>query len=185
MLDRKRIFIISVFIILIIAIITGVYIFTKNTGENNQITEYTPQEEITDSQLRQTLVTLYFKNGNTLMPEARLIDVKELIENPYQKILNMLMEGPKNEKLENTIPQGTKIKNIEKIGETLILDFSEEFILNHIGGEIEEKLTIQAIVKTLTELTEINRIKIKINGEENKEFKDGVIKFNIIFNREF
>ena len=185
MLDRKRILIISIFIIFIIVAITGVYIFTKNKDKNNPITEYTPQEEITDSQLRQTLVTLYFKSSNNLMPEARIIDVKELIENPYQKILKMLIEGPKNESLKNTIPEGTKIKNIEKIGETLILDLSEEFILNHIGGEIEEKLTIQALVKTLTELTEINEIKIKINGEENKEFKDGAIKFNVIFDRNF
>ena len=185
MLDRKRILIISIFIIFIIAIIMGVYLFTKNKEKNNQITEYIPQEEITDSQLRQTLVTLYFKSENTLIPEARLIDVKELIENPYQKILNMLIEGPKNENLKNTIPEGTKIKNIEKIGEVLILDLSEEFILNHIGGEEEEKLTIQAIVKTMTELTEINGIKIKINGEENKEFDDGVIKFNIIFSKKF
>ena len=185
MLDKKRVLIISIFIILIITIITGVIIVTKNKDENNKLSEYTPQEEITDSQLRQTLVTLYFKSENTLMPEARLIDVKELIENPYQKILNMLIEGPKNTSLKNTIPEGTKIKNIEKVGETLIIDFSEEFILNHIGGETEEKLTIKAIVKTLSELTEINGIKIKINGQDNKEFKDGTIKFNVTFDRNF
>ena len=183
MLDKKRIIIISIFIFFIITIIMGVYVFIKN--KNNKIIEYTPQEEITDSQLRQTLVTLYFKSENILMPEARFIDVKELIENPYEKIFNMLIEGPKNEKLKNTIPEGTKIKNIEKLGDVLILDLSEEFILNHIGGIEEEKLTIKAIVKTLTELTEINEIKIKINGEENKGFKDGAINFNETFNGEF
>ena len=96
----------------------------------------------------------------------------------------MLIQGPKNENLQKVIPEGTKINKIEKKGEILIIDFSQEFIENHIGGEIEEKLTIEAIVKTVTELTEINGIKIKINGEENKEFKDGKIKFNKIFNRE-
>ena len=185
MLDRKRIIIVIVAIFLIGAIIAGVFFLVKNNGEEEEIMEYTPQEEVTDSQLRQTIVSLYFKNENELLPEARLIDVKELLENPYEKILNMLIQGPKNETLKNTIPEGTKINKIEKEGEVLIIDFSEEFISEHMGGEIEEKLTIQAIVKTLTELTEINGIKIKINGEENKKFKDGLIKFDKIFDRNF
>ena len=185
MLDRKRIIIVIVAIFLIGAIIAGVFFLVKNNGEEEEIMEYTPQEEVTDSQLRQTIVSLYFKNENELLPEARLIDVKELLENPYEKILNMLIQGPKNENLKNTIPEGTKINKIEKEGEVLIIDFSEEFISEHMGGEIEEKLTIQAIVKTLTELTEINGIKIKINGEENKKFKDGLIKFDKIFDRNF
>ena len=185
MLDWKRILIVTISIILIIAIIVGVYFFIKNKNQENEIIEYTPQEEITDEQMRQTIVSLYFKNENELIPEARLVDVKELIDNPYEKILTMLIEGPKNENLQKTIPNGTKINKIEKQGENLIIDFSEEFILNQQEGEENEKLVIKSIVKTVTELTEINGIKIKINGEENKEFKDGKIKFNQIFNREF
>lgn len=185
MLDKKRIIIVGISIILITAIIVGVYFYIKNRDEKNQIAEYTPEQEITEEQLRQTIVSLYFKNNNELIPEARLVDVKELIKNPYEKILNMLIEGPKNENLQKTIPEGTKINKIEKQGEILIIDFSEEFISKHVGGEKEEKITMQSIVKTLTELTEINGIKIKINGEENKEFKDGKIKFNQIINRHF
>lgn len=185
MLDWKRIIIILVFIILIIGIITGVYFIVKNKNTEKEMTEYTPQEEISEEQMRQTMVSLYFKNDNGLIPEARLIDVKELINNPYEKILNMLIQGPKNENLKKTIPEGTKINKIEKEGENLIIDFSSEFIEKHIEGELEEKLTIQSIVKTVTELTEINGIKIKINGEDKKEFTDGKIKFDKIFNRDF
>ena len=175
-------------IILILLIILVFFVY-KNVSiekaKEDEYEEYTPQEEISEEQMRQTMVSLYFKNDNGLIPEARLIDVKELINNPYEKILNMLIDGPKNENLKKTIPEGTKINKIEKEGENLIIDFSSEFIEKHIGGELEEKLTIQAIVKTVTELTEINGIKIKINGEDNKEFTDGKIKFNKIFNRDF
>ena len=164
MLDKRRVFIVGIAIILIIAIIIGVYFFIKNKEGNNEITEYVPEQEISEEQLRQTIVSLYFKNENGLMPEARLVDVKELINNPYEKIINMLLEGPKNENLQKTIPEGTKINKIERQGEILILDFSEEFISKDNGGEEQEKLTIQSIVKTVTELTEINGIKIKING---------------------
>lgn len=185
MLDWRRVLIVVISIILIIVIMIGVYFLIKNKNEKNELTEYTPEEEISETQMRQTMVSLYFKNENVLIPEARLIDVKELINNPYEKILNMLLEGPKNEKLQKTIPEGTKINKIEREGENLIIDFSEEFITNHMGGELNEKLTLQSIIKTLTELTEINGVKIKVNGEENKEFKDGIIKFNQNFDREF
>lgn len=183
MLDWKRVLIVTISIIIIIGIIVGVYFLLSNKEENNEIEEYTPQEEITDEQMRQTMVSLYFKNANGLIPEARLIDVKELINNPYEKILQMLVEGPKNENLQRTIPEGTKINKIEKQADTLVIDFSEEFVTNQ--KEEEEKVTLQSILKTVTELTEINGIKIKINGEENKEFKSGTIKFNQVFTREF
>ena len=168
-MDLKRVIIVIISIIIIAIIIFGVYFFIKEKNiQKEEITEYTPEEEISDNQMRQTMISLYFKSDNVLIPEARLIDVKELINNPYEKVLNMLIEGPKNEKLEKTIPEGTKINKIEKEGENLIIDFSKEFILNHKDGEEEEKMTIKSIVKTVTELTEINGI-----------------KFNKIFNRDF
>ena len=183
MLDKKRIIIVFIIICLIILSILGVYhFFIKD--EEEQITEYTPQEEISEEQMRQTIISLYYINGTQLLPEARMIDVKELIENPYKKILNLLIEGPKNENLKNSIPEGTKINKIEKQGENLIIDFSKEFIENHKGGEEQEKLTIKSIVNTVTELTEINGIKILIDGEENKCFKDEKVNFNNIFTRE-
>lgn len=179
----RRIITISIIICLIIGSILGVYYyFTKE--KSKEITEYTPQEEISEEQMRQTMVSLYFKSGEELVPEARLIDVKELLDNPYKEILEMLIEGPKNSSLEKTIPEGTKINKIQKQADILIIDFSEEFIKNHKNGEKEEKITVNSIVNTITELTEINGIRIIINGEENKSFNDGKIKFDEVFYRE-
>lgn len=184
MLDLKRIIVILVIIILIISVIGGIYfIINKNQNNDNNILEYTPQEEISEEQMRSTLLSLYFINGDELVPEARLIDVKELIDDPYKEILQMLCNGPKSENMKKTIPDGTKINKILKDGENLIIDFSKEFIENHQGGEREEKYTIDSIVNSLTELTEINGIKILIDGEENKSFKDEFIKFDKIFTR--
>lgn len=182
MLDIKRVITILIIILLIIFAVWGVYNFFVKDKEVDFV-EYVPQEEISEEQMRQTMVSLYFKSGEKLVPEARLIDVKELLNNPYEEILKMLLEGPKNSNLEKTISEGTKINKIEKKDDCLIIDFSNEFIENHKGGELEEKLTINSIVNTVTELTEINKIKILINGEENKEFKDGKINFKNIFER--
>ena len=173
-------------ILLIIGIIAigGYLIFNKiqNKNEENQIEikDYTPQEEISEEELRKTIISLYFNNKetNTLMPEARLIDVKILAKNPYEEIVNLLIKGPKSEKLEKVIPEGTILNEAEIIGNVVYLDFSKEFIENHKGGSEEESKTIYSIVNTLLELNEVKSVRILINGEENKSFKDGAVNFN-------
>lgn len=170
----KRIIIITLLIILVIGMIVGVYQYIqwKNKETQETMSEYTPEQEISEEQMRQTIVSLYFKSDKTLMPEARLVDVKVLIENPYEEILKLLIEGPKNEKLERIIPEGTKINKLTKEGENLVIDFSKEFLENQKNGEEGKKLAIKSIVNTMTELTEINGIKIKIDGQEKEELKE-------------
>ena len=156
------------------------YFFFHNTNNESGINEIIPEEEISEEQMRQTIVSLYFYNENTnsLVPEGRLIDVKELVEKPYNKLVELLIQGPNNEELSKTIPDGTRINKIELKGDTLYIDFSKEFINNHEGGEDKEKATIYSLVNTMTNLTEVNSIKILIDGEENKAFKDNKIKFD-------
>lgn len=173
--------IIIALIIFVILIGVGVwYFFFHNTTNKSEINEIIPEEEISEEQMRQTIVSLYFYNENTnsLVPEGRLIDVKELIEKPYNKLVELLIQGPNNEELSKTIPEGTRINKIELKGDTLYIDFSKEFINNHEGGEDKEKATIYSLVNTMTNLTEVNSIKILIDGEENKAFKDNKIKFD-------
>ena len=45
----------------------------------------------------------------------------------------------------------------------------------------KESNTIYSIVNTLTQLNEIESIKILIEGKENQAFKDNQIKFNYTF----
>lgn len=177
---KKRIITIFLIMLIILAII-GIMLAIKNNGEELQ---YEPQEEISEEQERKTIISLYFINKNTkeVAPEARMIDVKELINEPYKKLINLLIEGPKNENYEKAIPEGTKILETKLDNDTLILNFSREF-LNREGKE-EEKKTIETLVNTLTELTEVNSIKILIDGKENEKFKDGEISFEKIFIRE-
>ena len=158
-------------IILIVIIIAGVliwYFYPNNEETENNMQEYQPQEEITNEQMRQTIVTLYFKNKETnqLVTEGKLIDSKLLLTDPYKELIELLIEGPKNEKFESTIPEGTKINKVELKGNTVYVDLSKEFIEN-----------------PLTELTEVENVKFLIDGEENKAFKDNKIKFDNLFSR--
>ena len=172
-----------ILIIIILAILIGVgvwyfFFFIKNNEQ--QVNEIIPEEEISEEQMRQTIVSLYFYNesAKSLASEGRLIDAKELVEDPYRKLMELLIEGPQNTSLSKTIPDGTRVNKAELKGETLYLDLSKEFIENHQGGEEQESITIYSIVNTMTNLTEVNAVKILIDGEENMAFKDNKIKFD-------
>ena len=165
-----------IFFIILMIIILGGYFgiqYVKNKEEIKE-EEYVPQEEITEEQVRQTIVSLYFPSKETkeLNPEARLIDIKEIINNPYEKLINLLIEGPKNDKNEKIIPENTKINKTYLEEDCVVLDLSSEF-LNYEKEKENQKVTmINSIVNTLTELTEVNRVKIFIDGNENEEFNE-------------
>lgn len=126
---------------------------------------------------------MYFtsKDTNTLVPEARNIDVKELTKEPYQVLMNLLIEGPKNEKLETTIPEGTKINKIERKENVLWIDLSKEFIENQKNDAKAQSQAVYSIVNTMTQLNEIEAVKIIINGEENNSFPNNGISLKDAF----
>lgn len=180
----KRITKVIILLICIVLIISVALYFINKRNKENEISEYEPQEEISSEQQRETLVSLYFINKTTkeVEPEARLIDVRELVNKPYETLMKLLIAGPKNDNLETNIPENTKINSITLSNDILIIDFSTDF--TEISGKDMEEKTIETIVKTMTELTEVNQVKIFIDGEENKAFKDNEVMFNEIFIRE-
>lgn len=163
--------IIVIFSTLLIVILVGGFFTIKYLKENqkNTVDEYIPQEEITEEQLRKTIVSLYFKNkeNDKIEPEARLVDIREILNNPYEKLIQLLIEGPKNDKNERLIPEDAKLLKTYKENDCVFLDFSKEFL--NYNNENKDYL-IESIVNTLTELSEVNKIKILIEGNENDDF---------------
>lgn len=180
---KKILIYVGIILGIIFVVFLGWLVSVNKDAEKNEFKEITPEEEISQSQLRQTIITLYFmdKEKGELEPEARQIDVRLLLENPYEVLMNMLLEGPKNENLIGIIPQGTKINNIQIKEGIVCIDFSEDFINEQTLGENQEKMIINSILKTLVELREVNGIKILINGEENSCFPDKAVNFKEIF----
>lgn len=177
----------SIIVLILILLILGALFFLtpSNSDRNasNQILEYTPQQEFSDDEIRKTIVSLYFKNieTNSLIAEARCIDVKDLAKDPYTCLINLLIAGPENEKLESAIPEGTKVNSCTLKGNTVYVDLSADFVNNAPSGINEESMVVYSIVNTLTELNEVSGVKFLINGEENKSFKDGAMSFKDIF----
>lgn len=178
-MKNKKIILLFLILLIIIFIIGFFSINYVKTKKQNQIlNEYIPQEEISEEQLRETIVSLYFpdKETNMLKPEARLVNVKDLLKSPYNLLIELLINGPKNDKLKSIIPENTKLINSSLEGECLTIDFSEQLLnYNKEDSKTKENL-INSIVNTVTELNEVNKVKFLINGQINDEFKDEYVR---------
>ena len=168
-------------ITLILIIILSIFIFKNVSIEKNKQDEYqdyTPQEEISEEQLRQTKVTLYFENIETgeLDTEIKIIDANLLINNPEKELINLLIKGPQSSSLRKIIPEGTIVHDVKIDKSCAIINVSTEF-LNYENDEKKLKI-INSIVNTLTNLKEINSVKFLINGENNEKLSDIYLKNN-------
>lgn len=176
MKNKKIIYIFTIaLIVILIAGYFGIRYAKEKEKEKNQFEEeFVPEEEITEEQERQTIVSLYFPNKDTeeLMPEARLVDIKDIISNPYEKLVYLLIEGPKSDKAVKVIPENTKVLKTYMEGDCVILDLSSEFLNYSKDNQKQKKNMVNSIVNTLTELTEVNSVKFMIDGQVNEEFKD-------------
>ena len=175
---KKRIII---FIVLLGILLGGYFVVSyfnqENEGEEYQ--EYTPQEEISEAQYRETIINLYFlnKNSNELMAEAIAIDARELAVNPYKKLLELLLAGTTNENLGKVIPDGTIVYDAGIEAGCVVINLSKE-VLNFGEDKTLKNNIINSIFLTLSELTEVNSISFLVEGEENpnlaEEYKEAL-----------
>ena len=175
--NRKKIIAI---ITLILIIIAGIFIYNnisiENTAEEYQ--DYTPEEEISEEQMRQTKIILYFANSETgeLESETKIVDANLLINQPEKELMNCLIKGPQSSNLKKLIPEGTAMHDIKIEKSCATINFSNEF-LNYENEENKLKI-INSIVNTLTNLKEINSVKFLINGQGNENLSEIYLKNN-------
>ncbi|HOZ55353.1 MAG TPA: GerMN domain-containing protein [Clostridia bacterium] len=154
MKEKNKLVVIFLLIILITAIFSLIFIRFYNNKEKKEILI---QEEISDQQNRFANVLLYFIDYQTgeLETEYRLVDIKKLVNNPYEIIINMLIEGLKNVNYKKSIPNETTINKIEFKNRILEISFYAVIFENN-------KNEIHLIIdKTLKELLEVEKLIIK------------------------
>ncbi|MCI9063798.1 MAG: GerMN domain-containing protein [Clostridia bacterium] len=168
-MKNKTIF--FILIIIIIGVLSFVFINYKR-NKTKDIAEYTPQEEISEDQMKETIVTLYFLNSETkeLKSEGKLLCANELIENPYKKIVELLIAGPTNSNLQNVFPENTRILDTNLENNCITLNFSEE-LLNY-KDDVQKYNIVNSILNSLTQLNEVNSIKILVNNKSAEKFDE-------------
>ncbi len=145
--------------IIILIIVLGIFIVSNVSVE----TEYTPETEVEDIELRKTIVTLYFKEKDSgeLAKETRFIDSKELLKNPYDELINLLISGPENTNFDKIIPDNVTLLNTEFKNGCVTVNFSKELE----ESNVEKSVFFDSIFKTLTELTEVTNVVVLSDGD--------------------
>lgn len=158
------------FVIGLLFVLVIVFAILKNMNQvdvETTLSEYVPEVEITDQQNRMTIVTLYFWDvqSNKMVPEARSVDVKELMGDPYKKILSLLIEGSENDVIGKTIPAGTVVNSVVLEGDNLVIDFSDSFVNGYVVGSEEHLRIVYSVVDTFLELKEVASVSFLVDGK--------------------
>lgn len=163
MKNKKILFLLIGVLIIILAIL---FFIIKNFKIENKtnLSEYTPGEEISSTQLRETTVNLYFVDSSSgeLKSEGKHIDSITLLENPYQELTKLLISGPETQNLVKVFPENTQILDAKLEKNCVVLNFSTELL--NFTDEAQKYNIINSILNTLTTLNEVNSIKILVDN---------------------
>jgi hypothetical protein len=133
-------------------------------------------------------VTLYFSDTNErfLFPEKRYVPKDKTREGQATELIKALVDGSKTG-LVNTFPPKTDIISVKiESDQTARINFGQNLPANHPGGSASEMATIYSLTNTLiTNIPEIKKVKILIEGKEQESLKGHVdIRNPFSFNKE-
>jgi spore germination protein GerM len=131
-------------------------------SQNDKNTDETPDNTTIPNNKKVTMV-LYFpgNDGVTVLKEKREVEV---IDGAIiRAAVNALIEGPKDKRMRNGIPNDTKLLGAKVINKIATLSFSKEFTKPNDVAEIMEKVSL---VNTITELAGIEKVHVLIEGNE-------------------
>ena len=140
-------------------------------------------DSITDvNAYERTELMLYFTdaNGTALHPEKRSVmhNVNTSVE---RVIVEELISGPEQPGLMPTLNPDIKILNISVNENVCYVNFDAAFLNNSL--EVKDYIPIYSIVNSLSELSNVNRVQITVNGSQEVTFRE-TISLNTLFERD-
>lgn len=130
-----------------------------------------------------TELTLYFANeaGDKLVEEKR--EVMRNTNTSLEKlIVEQLIEGPAESGTYATLPKDLKLLNISVNESMCSINLDGTFLNSTL--EVREYIPIYSIVNSLSELSTVSRVQIRINGSQDAVFRDQ-IPLNTVFERNY
>ena len=103
------------------------------------------------------------QNGDYLKTEIREI---AMVPGLARATVQELIKGPMDEELSATVPEETRLLDINIAGGLCTVDLSKEFKENHWGGSSGEILTVYSLVNTLTQFPTVEQVEILIEGQK-------------------
>jgi len=130
-----------------------------------------------------TEMTLYFANetGDALVAEKR--EIMRSINTSVEKlIVEQLIGGPQQAGAYATIPKDVKVLNVSVSESVCSINLDAAFMNNTL--ELEAYIPIYSIVNSLSELSTVSRVQIRINGSQDGVFRE-TIPLSTVFERNY
>ncbi len=107
---------------------------------------------------------IFFFKNSFFLPVERTIPQKS---DPLYFVAEELLRGPSGLEIKNgyfsEIPEGTKLRQIYKKGDTVIADFSKE-LASYGGGAARVQGLLAQVVFTLTDVSGASKVQIMVEG---------------------
>lgn len=110
-------------------------------------------------------ITIYHatKDAQNLVPEIQVVPNSD---HPAKTAIEHLIAGTKQPDLVSVVPPGTKLRGVSIKEHVAYVDFNDKLIKNNGGGSAGEVLLVAAIVNTLTEFPEVQKVQILVEGKK-------------------
>jgi len=110
-------------------------------------------------------VTIYHATNDAmyLIPEIHIVPKNDY---PAQTAIELLLAGTKNMALVSVMPPDTKLRALWVKDHIAYVDFNDNLIKKNTGGSTSELLLVAAIVNTLTEFPNIQKVQILVEGNK-------------------
>jgi spore germination protein GerM len=138
----------------------------NNKAEGAKVPEQAPKAAEPAKVTEDTVpVKVYFgtHDARYLVAEVRLLKKDAQLK---QRAMDALTAGPRQPDLVAVVPASTKVKSVVVRDRTATVDFSSEIVTRGFGGSSKEILAVGAIVNTLTEFPDVERVQILVDGKK-------------------
>ncbi|MBP2645961.1 MAG: Lipoprotein LpqB, GerMN protein [Firmicutes bacterium] len=103
------------------------------------------------------------KDARYLVPEVHEVPQND---HPVKTALELLLTDSHNPDTIFLLPPGTKLRGVSVKNGVAYVDFNEKLIKGSNEGSTGEMLMVAAIVNTLTEFSEIDKVQIMVEGKK-------------------
>jgi spore germination protein GerM len=120
---------------------------------------------------------VYFYDGMSqhFVPVHYPLDGSDLpVDVRAKRILEKILEGPPVTSLIPVMPPGTKLNSVKQEGDLMVVDLSGE-LKDYKGGSTSERLIVQSILLSLTELPGVKRVQLLIDGKKEEYLPQGTV----------
>ena len=123
-------------------------------------------------------LTLYFSNeeGTALIPKTEEVVYSSNIS-LEKLVMEKLLEGPEDERLKATLSPERKVNSITVKDGICYVNFDASNM--EITANVTEEVSVYSIVNSLSELKNVNKVQISIDGENNRMFRENISLSNV------